>query len=157
MDDAQVDSSAALRNEIRSRAVKLLTTREHARLELERKLRQRGYPPEAVADVLDALERDALLSEDRLLETYVAERLEKGFGPLRIRVELQGKGLSDRQIEPQLQLDDEHLLTLMATAHDRRFGATARSDRQTLAKRARFLEYRGFPSYLIARLLDVDD
>jgi regulatory protein len=157
MDDRPADTSAAPLAEIRSRAVKLLTTREHSRLELERKLRHRGYPLEAVAAVLDALEREALLSEDRLLETYVAERLDKGFGPLRIRAELQGKGLSDSRIEPEIDISDEQLLDLMATVHDRRFGTDSRNDQQTLAKRARFLEYRGFPSYLISRLLNAED
>jgi regulatory protein len=157
LDDAKPPDAAALNSEIRSRAVKLLKTREHARLDLERKLRHRVYPVDAVAVVLDALEHDGLLSEDRLLETYVNERLEKGFGPLRIRVELQGKGLSDSSIEPNLRIDDAQLLALMTAAHDRRFGADSRGDRQTLAKRARFLEYRGFPSYLIARLLDTED
>ena len=142
--------------DIKVRAVKLLGTREHSRRELARKLLARGYGAEAVDSVLDELEQDGLLSEARLAESYVAERLQKGFGPVRIRCELQEKGLSDAQIEPHLNLDDEQFLALMALVHDRRFGAGSRSDRQTLAKRARFLEYRGFPSHLIARFMKRD-
>ncbi|KAA6187895.1 regulatory protein RecX [Thiohalocapsa marina] len=142
--------------EIRSRAIKLLTTREHSCLELQRKLEQRGYPPQAVRQVLDDLQRDDLLSEQRLAEAYVAERLGKGFGPVRIRFELREKGLSDAQIDPHLMLDDTQVLAVMARAHQRRFGPAARDDRATAAKRARFLEYRGFPSYLIARYLGDD-
>ncbi|MCF7984746.1 MAG: recombination regulator RecX [Thiohalocapsa sp.] len=125
-------------------------------MELAVKLCRRGYPPEDVKRVMDALERDGLLSEERLVEVYVAERLHKGFGPVRIRFELREKGLSDSQIEPHLQLDDERCLALIGAAHDRRFGAGSRTERESLAKRARFLEYRGFPSYLIARFLDAD-
>lgn len=116
----------------------------------------RGYPAEDIETVLDDLERTDLLSEARLVEMYVAERLAKGFGPVRIRFELREKGLSDAQIDPHMQLDDEHCLALIGATHDRRFGAESRDQRQTLAKRARFLEYRGFPSHLIARFLDAE-
>jgi len=137
--------------------VKLLSNREHSRLELGRKLCARGYPPGDVETVLDGLERDGLLSESRLIETYVGERLDKGFGPLRILAELRGKGLSDAQIGPHLDLDDDTCLERLATAHAKRFGDGLPADRAELAKRARFLEYRGFPSHLIARFLSTDD
>lgn len=142
--------------EIRSRALKLLTTREHSRYELWRKLHRRGYPAEDVNAVLDQLAVEGLLSEERLLAAYVAERLEKGFGPLRIRSELQAKGLSDAAIDPHLDLQDDQLLTLMARVDAGKFGETPPNDRRTLAKRARFLEYRGFPAHLIARALAAD-
>jgi regulatory protein len=142
--------------EIRSRALKLLTTREHSRYELWRKLHLRGYPAEAVNAVLDALAADGLLSEERLLAAYVAERLDKGFGPLRIRAELQAKGLSDAAIDPHLNLDDAAYLERMTVVDAGKFGRAPADDRQTLAKRARFLEYRGFPAHLIARVLALD-
>jgi regulatory protein len=150
------DRAAAPATEIRSRALKLLTSREHSRLELARKLYRRGYPADAVDPVLDALEADGLLSEARLLAAYVTERLDKGFGPLRIRAELQAKGLSDAAIDPHLQLEDARCLSLMRVVDAGKFGASPPHDRQTLAKRARFLEYRGFPAHLIARVLDFD-
>ena len=147
----------ALLSEIRSRAVKLLTTREHSRAELARKLCARGYPGADVETVLDGLERDGLLSEERLVETYVNERLDKGFGPLRILAELRGKGLSDARIGPHLELDDDSCLERIGVVHAKRFGKELPTDRKELAKRARFLEYRGFPSHLIARFLRTDD
>lgn len=147
---------SALAAEIRDRALKLLTNREHSRAELARKLGARGYPAAAVAAVLDRLIEDGLLDEARLLAAYVAERLDKGFGPLRIRAELQGKGLSDARIGPYLALDDETCLARMTAARARRFGPAAPTDRAELARQARFLEYRGFPSHLIARLLGID-
>jgi Uncharacterized protein conserved in bacteria len=61
--------------EIRSRALKLLTTREHSCYELWRKLYRRGYPAEAINIVLDLLATEGLLSEERMLAAYVTERL----------------------------------------------------------------------------------
>jgi regulatory protein len=141
--------------EIRSRALKLLTTREHSRLELSRKLQRRGYDVAAVNAVLDALEADDLLSENRLIAAYVAERLGKGFGPLRIRFELREKGLSDDQIQPYLGQDDDALLQCLAEAYRRRYGNQPFAGIRDQSKRSRFLEYRGFPPRLIARFFRV--
>ncbi len=140
----------------RQHAVKLLASREHSRLELTRKLAQRGYPSAAIESALDALVHDGLLSEARLADAYVAERLAKGFGPVRIRFELREKGLPDDLIEPHLDLGDERCTALLRAAHDRRFGTAVPTDARERAKRGRFLEYRGFPPRLIARLLDSD-
>lgn len=154
---AAVDRSEdGLRDEIRSRALKLLTTREHSRLELSRKLLHRGYPAPEIEVVLDALVADDLLSEERLVSAYVAERLSKGFGPLRIRYELREKGLSDAKIEPHLNLSDETLVECLRQAYRKRFGEDGFDDRREQAKRSRFLEYRGFPQRLIARFLNAD-
>ncbi len=156
--DAALGAVAApdLLAEIHSRALKLLTTREHSRLELGRKLLARGYPPDDVDSVLDQLIDEGLLSEQRLVAAYVEERLGKGFGPLRILAELRAKGVSDAAIDPHLLLDDDRCLALVAEADAAKFGRTPADDAKTLAKRARFLEYRGFPSHLIARLLRAD-
>ncbi|MBK5942089.1 regulatory protein RecX [Halochromatium roseum] len=145
--------AGALRDEIHSRALKLLTTREHSRLELARKLRQRGYPAPEIEAVIDALVADDLLSEERLIAAYVAERLAKGFGPVRIRYELREKGLSDEKIQPYLELEEETLVECLSMAYRKRFGDEAIGDRREQAKRSRFLEYRGFPRDLIARFL----
>jgi regulatory protein len=45
----------------------------------------------------------------------------------------------------------------LAEVHDRRFGPGAPSDLQELARRARFLEQRGFPSEAIRRFLRWND
>ncbi len=143
--------------EARARAIRLLGTREHSRRELARKLGARGYAPDVIDRVLDRLAADGLLDEQRLVEVYVAERFGKGFGPLRVRLELREKGLSDEQIESHLSLDDERCLTLLAAAHTKRFGSGRPRDAHERAKRGRFLEYRGFPPRLIARFFDTDD
>lgn len=151
-----LESAASLQGEIRSRALKLLTTREHSRLELSRKLRRRGYDAADVDLVLDALVADDLLSEERLVSAYVGERLSKGFGPLRIRIELREKGLSDDQIDPYVALDDEALMERIATVYRKRYGDRVIADMREQSKRSRFLEYRGFPPQLIARFLNAD-
>jgi regulatory protein len=142
-------------------AIKLLTAREHSRLELTRKLAARGFGDAEVLPVLDRLTAQGLLNESRMAEVYVAERVRKGFGPLRIRRELKDKGLSDGAIEPHLDPMAGDWPERLAEVHDRRFGPGAPSDslcdRSELARRARFLEQRGFPSEAIRRFLRWND
>lgn len=155
--DRDTPAGGDLHAEIRSRALKLLTTREHSRLELSRKLRKRGYEATLVEIVLTELAEQDLLSEERLVAAYVAERLSKGFGPVRIRFELREKGLSDTQIDPYLQYGDDTLCEHLETACRKRFGDEPAAGWQERLKRSRFLEYRGFPPALISRVLERQD
>lgn len=134
-------------------ALKLLAIREHSRLELARKLRARGYDPGAVEEVLVGLADQGALDEVRLTETYIAERVGKGFGPLRILAELREKGLTDAAITPFLDARNDEWPTLLAAAHERRFGQTQPTDQADYGRRGRFLEQRGFPPELIRRHL----
>ncbi len=134
-------------------ALRLLATREHSRLELVRKLQSRGYPADQIDPVLSGLAAEGAIDEARLAESYVAERVGKGFGPLRIHAELRDKGLSDAAIDPYLEVMNEEWPALLAAAHDRRFGPTPPTDHTEIGRRGRFLQQRGFPTELIHRQL----
>ncbi|WP_420870453.1 regulatory protein RecX [Marichromatium gracile] len=148
---------ADLLAEIERAALRLLAMREHSRLELSRKLVSRGFEVAALAPVLDRLEAEGALDESRLVERYVAERVEKGFGPLRIQAELNDKGVADTLIEPQLRHLREAWPEHLAALHARRFGDAPPADRASYAKRARFLTRRGFPTDMVRRLLRWND
>ncbi len=135
----------------------MLAGREHSRLELARKLAARGLDPDAVGAALDRLAAEGALDEARLAGHYVGERAGKGFGPVRIRVELREKGLAEALIDRYLEPMSEEWPACLARAHDRRFGQTPPADRADYAKRARFLEQRGFTPDSIRRLLRLHD
>ncbi|WPL15987.1 Regulatory protein RecX [Thiorhodovibrio winogradskyi] len=152
--------------ELRNRALRLLGRREHSRLELERKLRGHDGPSPAIDLVLDELEQEGLLHEDRFVEAYVSERFDKGFGPLRIRSELQTRGIGEALIDRHARIDDETCFELLCRADSHWMNLNQRpcadepeaaACRRETARRARFLESRGFPTHLIARLLRQDD
>jgi regulatory protein len=142
------DAAAAERT-----AVGLLAAREHASAELRRKLRQRGFESAVVEDVIGRLAARGLQSDERFVEGYVAERGAKGFGPVRIRAELEQRGVEDALIRRHLSQDEGVWMALASRAHDRKFGAGAPADAREFARRARFLEYRGFTASQIGRLL----
>ncbi|HEY9544512.1 MAG TPA: regulatory protein RecX [Solimonas sp.] len=87
---APLDAGAA-----RERALKLLSRREHSAAELAFKLQRRGAEADiaqaAVAKVQDA----GLQSDDRYAEMLVRNRIEQGYGPLRIRGELASAGIDE--------------------------------------------------------------
>lgn len=133
----------------------LLARREHSRLELERKLSAREFDRDLIADVLDELEQDGLLSLERFGQSFVASRYAKGQGPRRIRLELAERGV---ELE-SAWLEDEQF-DWDALARDtrvRRFGAAKPSDLKERARQTRFLEYRGFSHDQIRQALDFAD
>jgi len=140
--------------DIERAALKLLTSREHSRREVEHKLGARGYPEAEVEQLVADLADRGLVSDRRMVETYVDERVRKGFGPVRIRRELRHRGLADDLIESALERSPREWMAALSKAHDKRFGAGRAADAKTRAQRARFLEYRGFPTELIADFLN---
>lgn len=131
--------------------------REHSRAELRHKLRARGLDPHAVDRELGELERADLLSDARFVASYAESRVRRGFGPRRIVPELRQKGVAEELIDRHLGRSPQQWLTLIAAAHDKKYGAGPPRDFRERARRARFLEYRGFDPGLVRRFLRCDD
>ena len=134
-------------------ALRLLVGREHSRQELHHKLVCRRHDPASVDRVLDDLERRRLLSDDRFVENYIHQRIRKGYGPLRIRAELSDRGVADTLTTQGLERAAVDWPGLLLGVAQRRFGAAPAEDRRALAKRARYLQQRGFPADLIGHYL----
>ena len=139
--------------EIETIAIRLLTAREHSRKELQGKLASRGFERERIDAVLEELARKGLQSDSRFAEGYVEVRVRKGSGPLRIRAELRERGIDEQIVDNALECYAERWWEIMQRVHERKFGMAPPKDRKELARRARFLEYRGFPGELIGELL----
>jgi len=138
---------------VRRLAMDLLARREHGRVELARKLGQRGAPVELIEAALDRLTDEGLLSEARYLESFVASRARAGHGPLRIREELARRGLPRQAIEQALDESGQDWAALLHDAWRRKFAGSLPRDARERARQGRFLSYRGFPPDLIGRLL----
>jgi regulatory protein len=127
---------------LKGRALRLLSAREHSRVELERKLAQYEDEPGALAKALDDLQAKGFINEQRVVESVLNRRSVK-LGTARIRQELQGKGLA-----PEAVLDA--VAQLRATEVERarevwrrKFGEPPR-DAAERGKQMRFLASRGF-------------
>lgn len=131
----------------------LLARREHGRVELTRKLRQRGATPELIEPALDRLVEEGLLSESRYLESFVASRARSGYGPLRIREELSQRGLQKSDIEQSLKQAGVDWQEKLYETWQRKFAGRLPVDARERAQQGRFLSYRGYPLDMIGRLL----
>ena len=137
------------------RALRLLSTREHSRAELERKLAQYEEEPGALAKVLDTLAAKDFINENRVVESVVHRRSAK-LGTQRIKQELQSKGLEPEAVASALN-------ALRATEVDRarevwkkKFG-TPPQDATERAKHMRFLASRGFGGDTIHKVVSGSD
>ncbi|MDN4546909.1 MULTISPECIES: recombination regulator RecX [unclassified Pseudomonas] len=138
---------------VRRTAMDLLARREHGRVELTRKLRQRGALPEMIETALDRLTEEGLLSETRYLESFVSYRARSGYGPLRIREELSQRGLQRSDIELALRESGIDWQAQLTDTWRRKFSGEIPVDVRERAKQGRFLAYRGYSMEMISRLL----
>ncbi|MYM65109.1 regulatory protein RecX [Pseudomaricurvus sp. HS19] len=133
-----------LSRQLRWNAMELLARREHSRLELARKLRQRHADSDGqIEAVLDQLEADSLLSDTRFAEAYTSMRLRKGFGPARIEQELRERGVSAEHIRDTLASADVDWFEQSRLVLKKKFSRPP-TDAAARAKCARYLQYRGF-------------
>ena len=127
----------------RAAAMDLLARREHSLKELQTKLRARDYPEEEIEAALAALVREGLADDGRFVEAFIASRIRKGHGPIRIRAELTERGIDAETIGRCLP-DAHDWRALAREVRARRFGPASPADFGERARQARFLEYRGF-------------
>lgn len=128
----------------RSVALNALSRREHSRLELVQKLHKAGFSNEDIEPLLEDLIKRNWLSEERFIEAFVRYRFNQGYGPLRIRFDLQQKGISGEIIANALLEYQDQWAESAKSLKIRRFGENPPSDQKTKAKQMRFLSSRGF-------------
>ncbi|MTI12922.1 regulatory protein RecX [Sansalvadorimonas verongulae] len=129
---------------LRRAAMELLSRREHSRQELFGKLRGRAESLEMLEGILDQLEEDRLLSDERFVESFVRSRIGRGYGPVRIRQELQQKGADSDLIVMALESAEVDWHELARESRQRKFGESAPVDNRDRSKQMRYLQYRGF-------------
>lgn len=131
--------------ELKARALRHLVRREHSRAELARKLAPHAESPQAVAEVLDVLLSRKQLSDERFAEER-ARSLSRKYGAAKIRQDLKSKGIAAEVVD---RISTEGELERARAILQRKYREPA-ATREERAKRARFLQGRGF-SYEVIR------
>lgn len=134
-----------------------MTRREHAAVELSAKLRDRGYDSAEVEAELERLAAAGLQSDFRFAESYVSARLARGDGPLRLRAALRERGVDSELIETLLQAHAGDWEQRAREAAAKRFGSRPPRDWDERARRARFLQGRGFPADVVRRVTEFEE
>ena len=136
--------------ELKARALRYLARREHSRAELERKLSPYAESPQLLVGLLGELEGRKLLSNHRFAEMR-AHILSRKYGAAKIRQDLKAKGVPDEIVDGVSSAGElERAREIL-----RRKYKTLATTREERAKRARFLQSRGFASETIYRLIRI--
>ena len=138
--------------ELKVRALRLLTQREHSRAELARKLAPHAESAQAVEDLLDQLLSKKQLSDQRYAEER-ARTLSRKYGIARIRHDLRSKGIAEHIVH---SVSTEGEFERAKAILERKYRDPA-STREERARRARFLQSRGFSMDVITRLIRGDE
>ena len=133
----------------------MLARRDFSSGELRTRLTDRGFDPQTVGAVAQALERDRLLNDARYVEQFVSYHAGRGQGPARIARELKSLGLDPELIERALDKGPDWI-GLARQVRQKRFGRNMPADYAGKAKQARFLQYRGFTGAQIRQALGTD-
>lgn len=137
-----------------ARAIALLARREHSRAELAAKLRRHlaeGDDPASIDRVLDALEANQLLSDERFAGAFTRTRAER-FGDARIRFDLKASGVDPEAAAHAVAALHGTEVERARAVWQRRFGELPSSAAERM-RQARFLQARGFSSETIRKVL----
>ena len=136
-----------------NKALDLVSRREHSRHELMQKLDKR-YPNTTpiIEDVLDKLETNKILDDERFAEMYLNSRARKGFGPKKIEMELRSKKVDSFFISNAVEAYESWLENAQRELK-KKFKDQKPTDYQSKMKQKQFLFTRGFSSPIIDKIL----
>lgn len=127
---------------LKARALRFLSLREHSRMELQRKLARHAEQGDDVGALLDFLEKNNWLSEERFSESLVHRKAAR-YGNNHIVAELKNHGIKGEALEAVKAGLAQDETARACELWQRKFGQVA-EDPAGRAKQARFLLARGF-------------
>ena len=136
---------------LKGRALRLLSQREHSRVELERKLAAHEEVPGDLAKALDELQARDFINDGRAIESVVNRRSSK-LGAARVKQELAAKGLSGEAVAQAMAGLKETEFSRAQEVWRKKFGSPAQ-DPQARVKQIRFLITRGFNAEVVRRVV----
>lgn len=135
---------------LRVAALRLLTRRDHSRAELRSKLAAQAESEEQLDAMLDRLQAERLLSDQRFATQRVVARARR-YGDARLKQELRQQGIGDEDIAAALpEAGDE--AERCRSVWSKKFDHLPLSAEER-AKQMRFLQYRGFSGDAIRRVM----
>jgi regulatory protein len=136
---------------LKGRALRFLSMREHSRLELKRKLARHAEEGDDIDALLDFLEKNNWLSQERFAESLIHRKASR-FGNSRVVAELQSHGVNGEALAELKSGLAESETARAVEVWQRKFGTVAR-DAAERSKQMRFLMARGFSSSAVRAAL----
>ncbi len=134
----------AKQKDLKQRAFRLLARREYSRGELAQLLGEHVESVSQLNELLEWLAAENYQSDARFAESFIRARISQGKGLVRIRNELQQRGVANLLIDEKLTVAEVDWFALARQQRVKKFGDGVISDAKLKAKSMRFLLYRGF-------------
>lgn len=123
----------------------LLARREHSRLELYQKLKQKKFEPNIINTELDKLSDEGLQSDERFAEAFLRSRIDKGKGPNIILSELLQRGVDELLVSNVLEsISEGQWCEVAYETMNKKLGNESELDYDKQLKLMKFLNNRGF-------------
>lgn len=140
-------------SELKQYGMGLLSRREYGAHELLQKLQAKGSQ-ESAQTALEWLQSQNLQSDQRYASMLIRSKGLRGYGPQRIRQEMQQKRLASDAIEAAFSEFDGDWFEQARLAYEKKFRTPVTKDLKDKARRQRFLLYRGYTSDQISYALE---
>ena len=137
-------------------AFKFLSYRARSEAELRAKLTQRGFPKKITETTLDKLRSLNLVNDEAFARDWASGRIRsRGYGPLRVDMELRQKGISRALIGKVLKetFGEEENKERAKRLLEKRFRGKDFTDAKTFRRAVAFLQRRGYRDSVIAEVL----
>lgn len=136
----------------RKKAMDFLARREHSRLELYQKLKQRQFEPDVINSELSKLLDEGLQSDERFAEAFLRSRIDKGKGPNIILSELLQRGVDELLVSNVLEsISEGQWCEVAYETMNKKLGNESELDYDKQLKLMKFLNNRGFTRSQIER------
>ncbi|WP_238284916.1 recombination regulator RecX [Caballeronia novacaledonica] len=152
---SEVNNPKRPQRSLKGRALAFLSRREYSRAELSRKLRPYVDEADLLESLLDSLERDGWLSNERFVESVVHRRASR-MGGSRIINELKRHAVGDELISETADKLAQSETARAQAVWEKKYGVPPETPAER-AKQARFLAARGFSSGTIGKILKGGD
>jgi len=137
-----------MKKDVLSVALHFLKFRPRSVFEIEQKLQSKKIASAEIKKVVSVLKKNKLLDDRKFAKMWVRDRnLLKPEGSFLLKLELRKLGVSDNDIENALKDQDEEKLARQALE------SKSRLKQANFAKKAAFLQRRGFKTSIIYQIL----
>lgn len=143
---------------LREYLLRLLSLRDHSKVELKQKVIQKGISPKFLDEILEEFEALNYLNEERFVKAFIRDKTTlSGWGSIKIKLALKKKGISDTLIHTYL--DDQNTDALKEQMQTLVLKKAARFKRESdeIKRKKKIYEYlarKGYPSDVIIRYID---
>ncbi len=142
---------------VRTTAIRMLARREHSKYELKNKLLKSGFVLAEIESLLEDLSYKKLQSDERFIESYINMRSRRGWGPLKIILELKARGIDPKLGEKFLAQSIVPWHTIACNQKNKKFGPELTKNKMELAKQIRHLTRKGFTGEQLKKCIKYEE